>query len=395
MTGLRIDRNQCRGCGICVKTCAFGALEIREKKAEANEGCTLCGMCVDVCPFQALSIEREAGQADSTSRDVWVFAEIIGDGLASVVRELLGAGRKLADARGCRLAAALIGGANAFREAELISLGADVVYYCRDASLAEKQEEAYTAVLEQMVKLCHPEILLFGATGFGRSLAPRLAARLRTGLTADCTGLSIDKETGLVRQTRPAFGGNLMATILCPVQRPQMATVRPGVLPPAKTDSSRSGIVREIPLPECTGRVQLLKREPLPPVKSIADAEILVVAGRGIGSRKNLALVQEFTSLIGAEYGCSRPLVDGGWCEYPHQVGQTGCSVAPKLLISLGVSGAIQHLAGISRAETIVAVNTDPHAPIFTVSRCAVVGDCVELLKEWIRVLREQPGIPD
>lgn len=388
MTGLRIDRNQCVGCGICAKTCAFGALEIKEKKAEANDNCALCGMCVDVCPFQAISIEKEEQQADRTYRDVWVFAELTGDRLAPVVRELLGAGRRLADQKGCRLAAALIGGGNAFREAELISLGADVVYFCRDEKLADKREEPYTAVLKQMVERYRPEIFLFGATAFGRSLAPRLAARLQTGLTADCTGLSVEEENGLLRQTRPAFGGNLMATILCPARRPQMATVRPGVMPPAQADTGRSGIVREVPLPEFPERIKVIKRVPLPPAKSIADAEILVVAGRGIGSRKNLSLVTEFASLIGAEYGCSRPLVDGGWCEYPHQVGQTGCSVAPKLLISLGVSGAIQHLAGISRAETIVAVNTDPHAPIFSVSRYAVVGDCVEILKEWIRMLK-------
>ncbi len=390
MAGLVIDRHACVGCGLCASACPFGAITVQRGTAESNESCTLCGACVDVCPVQALSMKRAGQEASEGFQDLWVFAELTEDGLAPVVRELLGEGRKLADARGCRLAAVLLGGAGAFREAELICLGADLVYYCRDGQLAEPLEEPYAQVLAVMVERYRPEAFLFGATSFGRSLAPRLAARLRTGLTADCTELSVSD--GLLRQTRPAFGGNLMATILCPSRRPQMATVRPGIFAPAIPDPTRSGRVREFPLPELTSRVQVLERVKLPPVESIAGAPVLVVAGRGIGSRKNLALVQEFAHRIGAAWGCSRPLVDAGWCEHAHQVGQTGCTVAPRLLISLGVSGAIQHLAGISRAKTIVAVNTDPKAPIFQVSRYAVTEDCVEVLREWLRQLPQGEG---
>lgn len=392
MTGLVIDRNACVGCGLCASACPFGAILVQKGTAKQNESCTLCGTCVDVCPMQAITMQRAKQEAADGFQDIWVFAEWTEEGLAPVVRELMGEGRKLADARGCRLAAVLLGGAGTFWEAELIALGADLVYYCRDGQLAEPLEEPYAQVLSGMVEQYQPEVFLFGATSFGRSLAPRLAVRLQTGLTADCTSLAVSD--GLLRQTRPAFGGNLMATILCPSGRPQMATVRPGLFPPAVSDPTRSGRVREVPLPEITSRVQVLERVKLPPVDSIAGAPVLVVAGRGIGSRKNLTLVQEFAHRIGAAWGCSRPLVDAGWCEHSHQVGQTGCTVAPRLLISLGVSGAIQHLAGISRAETIVAVNTDPQAPIFQVSRYGVAEDCVEVLREWLRQLEQEKPEP-
>ena len=385
--GLLIDRQRCVGCGICASACPFGGISVQNGTAETNAACTLCGTCVELCPAEALSIRREEQKADDGHRDIWVFAELAGEEqLAPVVRELLGKGRQLADARGCRLAAVLLGGAGSFREAELISLGADLVYLCRDASLADPLEQPYAQVLAGMVEQFRPEVFLFGATSFGRSLAPRLAARLGTGLTADCTELAMG-EDGLLRQTRPAFGGNLMATILCPARRPQMATVRPGVFAPAPPDPTRSGRVRAFPLPSLSSGIRVREQVQLPPVESIASAPVLVVAGRGIGSRKNLALVQEFARRMGAAWGCSRPLVDAGWCEHAHQVGQTGCSVAPRLLISLGVSGAVQHLAGIRRAETVVAVNTDPQAPIFQVSQYGIQGDCVEILQEWLRQL--------
>ncbi len=391
-TGLVVDRHRCVGCGICASACPFGGISVQNGTAETNGACTLCGTCVELCPVEALSIRRAEQEAEAGYQDIWVFAELAGgERLAPVVRELMGKGRQLADARGCRLAAVLLGGAGSFRETELISLGADLVYLCRDARLAEPLEQPYAQVLSGMVERFRPEVFLFGATSFGRSLAPRLAARLGTGLTADCTELAMG-EDGLLRQTRPAFGGNLMATILCPVRRPQMATVRPGVFAPAVPDAGRSGRVREFPLPELPSRVTIRERTELPPVESIAGASVLVVAGRGIGSRKNLALVQEFARRIGAAWGCSRPLVDAGWCEHAHQVGQTGCSVAPRLLISLGVSGAVQHLAGIRRAETVVAVNTDPQAPIFQVSQYGIQGDCVEILREWLRQLDSAVG---
>ena len=216
-----------------------------------------------------------------------------------------------------------------------------------------------------------------------------MAVRLQTGLTADCTVLSMDTETGLLQQTRPAFGGNLMATIICPNHRPQMATVRPGIFGAPEFDYSRSGTITQVSLADdVKARVEIsIPAEEWGQQASIADAERLVVVGRGIGSKKNLPLMRKLAEVLGAELGCTRPVVEAGWLEYRHQVGQTGVSVSPKLLVSIGVSGAIQHLAGIGGAECIIAVNEDPDAPIFGAAQYKVVGDAVEVVEELLAQL--------
>ena len=230
-----------------------------------------------------------------------------------------------------------------------------------------------------------PEIILYGATAFGRELAPGVAVRLQTGLTADCTVLDIDPATGLLQQTRPAFGGNLMATIECPRHRPQMATVRPGIFAAPQADAlhAERGRITQVALADAwqpSVRVDAIEHAGATDV--ITDADVLVVAGRGIGSKKNLAVAQRLADALGGKLGCTRPLVESGWLEYWHQVGQTGVSVSPKLLISLGVSGAIQHVAGTGGAQTVIAVNEDPDAPIFGSATYRVVGDCVEVARE-------------
>lgn len=392
MAGLVIDQEKCTGCGLCLKSCAVNALSVKNESAAVSDVCVMCGVCVDVCPFNAILIEKkEAAETEAfLYKDVWVFAEQSAGTLASVSLELTGEGRRLADARRCALVAVLSGKNGQENAKILIAAGADKVIFCPDERLAENNDEAYADYVSGLIEKYKPEAVLFGATKFGRSLAPRVAARVKTGLTADCTVLEIDQETKLLRQTRPAFGGNLMATIVCPAHRPQMATVRPGIMAAPEPDFSRCGeLVEETFFARTVPAIELLEKIKTDKTMSIADAQIIVDAGRGIGNQKNLALVKEFADLIGAELGCSRPLVDMGWCEYRHQVGQTGCSVAPKLLITFGVSGAIQHLAGIARAEKIIAVNSDPEAPIFGVAHYAVVGDCVEILKEMIAALKQ------
>lgn len=392
MAGLIINKEKCVGCGICVKGCAAKALKVENKKAVVDENCVLCGICVDSCPFGAISIEKDQnGPVDiSEYHGIWIFAEQQEGRVLDVAFELIGKGKMLADQKGCELTAVLLGDQLTGAAEKLISYGADRVLLCEDPILAIPSEESYSETISRLIRKEKPDILLFGATGFGRSLAPRIAARVRTGLTADCTVLGINQETGLLEQTRPAFGGNLMATIICPYHRPQMATVRPGVMPAMEPSPTRKGEIIRVHIPKAASPlVELLQKIQTGTGESIADAPIIVSAGKGIGSQKNMALVRELAALIGGSVGVTRPLVDSGWCEYKNQIGQTGCAVAPKLLIACGISGAIQHLAGIGGAKTIIAINNDPEAPIFSVAHYAVVGDCVEILKELISTLKE------
>jgi len=323
---------------------------------------------------------------------VWVFAEYHRAAVIPVAYELLGKGRELADRLQTPLTAVLCGHGAVSCASTLIQAGADVVIVVDSPLLECRLDDDYCQILYDLVQEHNPEILLFGATSFGRSLAPRLAARLRTGLTADCTVLGIDQEKRLLLQTRPAFGGNLMATIICQQHRPQMATVRPGVMQALTPDLQRTGRIISKPYDApASDLVQLLSSKEVT-ITSIAHAKTIVAVGRGIGSAKNVNYARELAELLGGELGCSRPVVDIGWCEYKHQIGQTGCVVAPDLLISCGISGAIQHLAGMANAKTIVAINSDPDAPIFELAHYKIVGDCVEMLRELIaQAIRKNP----
>lgn len=396
MQGLIIEKEKCKGCGICIKTCAAKALCVQDKKAQVNDDCVLCGICIDSCPFKAISIKKEdLSEIDlSEYKGIWVFAEQLSGEVQTVAFELICKGRELAEEKGTKLTALLFGNNVEAEAQKLLAYGANRVILCDDKSLADNLEERYVEILGQLVEKYKPEILLFGATGFGRSVAPRLAAHIQTGLTADCTQLEIDKETGLLKQTRPAFGGNLMATIICPNHRPQMATVRPGVMPVKEASYEGKGEVIKVPVVATkTPQVEILEQVLMEEKGSIADAEIIVSAGKGIGSQKNLELVKKLAQLIGGTVGASRPLVDIGWSQYKNQIGQTGFAVAPKLLITCGISGAIQHLAGISGAKTIIAINSDPDAPIFSVADYKVVGDCVEILKKLIACIESKKAL--
>ena len=402
MSGLVIDTERCVGCGRCVKACASAGVELVRREgarpvAQPTGSCIFCGACVDACPVDAIAIEKDAGASEAelaSYSGIWVFAQVDDEGrVLPVALELLGRARALADARGCTLTALLGEGPDAPQDNEraLVAAGADEVIVCRDGRLTVRDAEVFAHWVCDLARACRPEAILYGATAFGRELAPGVAVRLQTGLTADCTVLELDGATGLLQQTRPAFGGNLMATIVCPAHRPQMATVRPGVFAAPEPDWSRTGTVRTVSLDAAVApRVRVLSREAASHGRSIAEAERLVVVGRGIGSKKNLPLARELARALDAEIGCTRPLVESGWLEYAHQVGQTGVSVAPKLLVSLGVSGAIQHLAGIGGAKVRIAVNDDPDAPIFGAATYKVVGDCIEVAEALLDKLGAQ-----
>lgn len=390
MGEIKVDLGRCTGCGVCVDLCPFGAIEIEDGKAVITESCTLCGGCIENCNFEALSQALKEKQVAPDSSGVWVFAEQIEGEVASVVYELLGQGRELATAREAKLAAVLFGSDLTEQANDLIAHGADLVYLLDAPEVAAYHDELYAAALAELIRAEKPEILLLGGTTIGRSLAPRVAAKLETGLTADCTGLAIDSESGILLQTRPAFGGNIMATIVCPGHRPQMATVRPKVFKAAAKDEAHQGEIVPVALPQVELHSKLLERvrEQAENV-NLQEAEVIVAGGRGLMDEKGFKLLAELAEVLGGVVGATRAAVDAGWIAYPHQVGQTGKTVSPKLYIACGISGAIQHLAGMQSAETIIAINKNPDAPIFQVAHCGIVGDVFDIIPELIAQLKQ------
>lgn len=320
---------------------------------------------------------------------LWVFCETQAECFLPVALQLLGRAKDLAEERTCPLYAVVLGPMPQDGAALLYAAGADNVLHADLPALTRKLEQPYADCLIDLTRRYQPDILLVGATPFGRAFAPRVAAALETGLTADCTVLEIDQETGLLLQTRPAFGGNLMATIRTAHRRPQMATVRPGVLPMPQLAAVTSDTeATPVDAPVSAGAVQLLRETARSRSgEDITKSRVIVSAGRGIGQKKNMALVQALANKLGGSVGASRPLIDMGFCPYSCQIGQTGHTVAPELLICCGISGAVQHLAGIGGAKTIVAINTDPKAPIFSVADYQIVGDCVVVLRELLSAL--------
>ena len=337
-----------------------------------------------------MAIQIDIGKCNG----IWVFAEQRNGKLKSVAYELVSQGRKLADSLTTDLCAVCFGH-NIDGVTELIHYGADKVYLVDDPLLTDHLEDLYTAQLVNLVRQHQPEILLAGATALGRSFIPRIAAILETGLTADCTGLEIDPETKLLLQTKPTFGDNVMATIICRSKRPQMATVRPRVFKKGTPQPERRGQIIRVDFNKqgVTSKTKLLAFvEDLTEKVKLEDADIIVAGGRGLGKPENFQLIRELAEVLEAAVGASRPPVDEGWIPYSHQVGQTGKTVCPKLYIACGISGAVQHLAGMQTSEIIVAINEDPNAPIFDVATYGIVGDLFQIVPLLIARLREARG---
>lgn len=318
------------------------------------------------------------------TKDLWVFVETNEDGSAKNVGiELLSPARKLADKLGGALTAVVIGSGIDAAVRDASCHGADKVIALNFPEYAHYSTDAYTHALCTLVEKYGPSSLLIGATANGRDMGPRAACRLKTGLTADCTGLDIDAESGCVAWTRPTFGGNLMATIICPDHRPQMGTVRPGVFKKSAPAEARAEVINEdIRVESGSIRTQVIEiiRDAAGGDVDLQGAEIIVAGGRGVGGAAGFALIREAAEALGGVVGASRAAVDAGWISRAHQVGQTGKNVGPKLYIACGISGAIQHLAGIGGAETVVAINKDPAAPIFSAADYGIVGDIFEVL---------------
>src|SRR5664280_306986 len=327
---------------------------------------------------------------------VWTLGEQRDGEISSVSYELLAWGRELADKRGTTLASVILGHNVQERVDGLIQHGADIVYVVDHPGLEHFTPDVHAAILEKLVREFMPEIFIASATTYGRTVMPVLAARIETGLTADCTELGIEEGTGLLIQTRPAIGGNVMATIKTPEHRPQRSTVRPRSKKPLSKDESRTGkiVVKEYPDDLYVSKVkfiEFIKEETT--ALPIQEADMIVSGGKGMKDAKNFNLLHELADLLNSSVGASRQAVDMGWIPYSHQVGLSGKTVSPRLYVCAGVSGAVQHIAGMSSADVVVAINNDPDAPIFKVCNFGIVGDALEVLPILIEKLRERKTV--
>lgn len=396
MALLKIDRDKCVGCGACVDACPFGALSMVDDTIEVSEACTACGACLLSCPMHALSLvkgrEPEAVKDLAAYSGVWVWVEQFRGQSGGISLEMLGQGRKLADQRGVPLTACVLGHEVGHLAEEAISFGADRVFRVDDPTLAVYRTAPYARALIDLVREYRPEVFILGASSRGRDLAGSVASILYTGLTADCTGLEIDPETGLLLQTRPAFGGNIMATIVCPYHRPQMATMRQHVAEMPVADPSRRGqvVAVETALEETDIATRVVDSILEKDTVSLADARIIVSGGGGVGGSEGFETIRQLADVLGGAVGASRSAVDKGWIPYAHQVGQTGRTVRPDLYIACGISGQIQHLAGMKTSRVIVAINKDSKAPIFNIADYGIVGDLFQVVPALAEQFRKK-----
>jgi electron transfer flavoprotein alpha subunit len=375
---------------MCITACPFGAIDMVDGVAVINEACRACGECVSVCPVSIIFM-RETEAKVMEGKGVMVYAEMGEEGLHKVSFELLGKARELATQLKEPVYCVLVGSGVEEAAKELIERGADKVFVYDDSDLAQFRDDPYSDLLTECCNEETPSIFLVGATSIGRSMGPRVAAKLKTGLTADCTSLDIDPESRLLQQTRPAYGGNIMATIETTNSMPQMATVRYKMFNEATiVDSPKGEIINKpVEMAKLTDRIKVIGFEKAGEQVSISDADIIVSGGLGMGDPSGFELMQELATALGGAVGASRPTIDEGWINYRHQVGLSGRTVRPTVYLACGISGAVQHQAGMKTSDVIIAVNKDPEAPIFGISSLGVVGDLYEVVPGLIKKIKE------
>ena len=390
---LRFHAELCTLCNKCIQKCPFGALSMGEKVIEVNEKCRMCGVCVKVCPQRAIRFEQKARSQDKKDwKGFLVFAEQEQGKIHPVVLELIGAARKLAEKVGFEVNCVIVGSEGTSENAEmLLEYGVQHVYVFEHPCFEGFRADLYTDAVAECISKIKPSSVLIGATALGRSLAPRLATRFHTGLTADCTALDIRENTDMV-QIRPAFGGNIMAQILITDSRPQFATVRYRVMDRAKRVENPSGTVELQKIDEemIQSGIRILSSEVLVHQKSIEEEDVLVVAGRGVKSERDVEMCRQLAEALGGQLAFTRPMVEDGYGDQKHQIGLSGRTVRPKLIITLGVSGAIQFTACMNQSGCIVAVNTDPDAPIFQIAHYCIVDDLYQVVPRLLECLKNR-----
>lgn len=391
MRFLKFDAAQCSLCGDCISKCPFHALTMEAHGIEVGESCKMCGVCVKSCKAGAIRFEQKAGSADKSQwRDILIYGEQENGSVHPVVLELIGEARRLGAKVGYQVKVVMVGADGTEENAKrLPDYGVDHVYVYEHEGFDGFKADCYADAVADCIAEMQPSVVLIGATELGRSLAPRLATRFHTGLTADCTMLDIRSSTDLV-QTRPAFGGNIMAQILITDARPQFATVRYQVMERAKPVDHPTGTVerRTVSDDMARSRIVVVSQSVIEHARTIEEEEVLVAIGRGVTRESDLAAAKELAELLGGQLCYTRPMVENGYGDTAHQIGLSGRTVKPKLILTFGISGAIQFVAGMSGAECIVAVNSDPDAQIFKAADYCVVDDLSAVLPKLVELVR-------
>ena len=396
---ITIDNVKCTGCGVCVSECAFGAITMVDSLPVIKDTCVYCGSCVQVCPAEAIAMPETASKAQDSvgrhHRDIWVVLECEAsrNQLRKVSLELLSEARRLADLLGQEVGGVLLCKEIPTRlEKSIAEVGCDYLHIVQHADLDCYHTERFSGLVAKLAQQYKPSGILFSATENGRDMAPRVSCALQAGLTADCTALDIDEDKNLV-QIRPTYGGNIMASIISPNHRPQLASVRPNVLEvklqehPYKTRLIFSDLIPDSGV-SSSNLIEVLEKDTV--YQDVAEADVVIVAGYGVGSKENFKRLERLAIKMNAAIGATRKVVDEGWAPFEVQVGQTGKTISPSLYIACGVSGALQHTIGMKNAKYKIAINKDPAAPIFSVCDVALLGDCINIAEALCEKIMER-----